>query len=381
MDTKKRKDEVGFGGYIALILIIIFFSGVLKDLDNPLKFFDYSVLSGTFGTIGETGHNFQGAGGSGAKAGFLFALNLVPNVMLAIGAVAVAEQFGAIKAAQKLLTPLLGALLGIPGYAGLALITSMQSTDAGASMTKLLYDQGRLTQDEVDIFSVWQFSRAGSIGNFFGTAAGLWALMNTDGTPAVKVSMITVFLIIFVMKFVGANIMRFVFVRNKQSSTDVKEEVVVETAEKKEEKQNPTMTFVAGAKNGYNIGIGSIIPNVLMAYVVIKALNVTGVMDLLGTVLSPIMGIFGLPGEAAAVLLGSLMSIGGGVGVAGALFAEGALNGAHIAILSPAILLIGSIIQYSGRLLAVAGAKRQPQQFLICFINAIIAMIIMRIIV
>ncbi|MGO0916400.1 hypothetical protein ACTPEM_25205, partial [Clostridioides difficile] len=38
--------------------------------------------------------------------------------------------------------PLLKPLLGLPGFAGLTLIASLQSTDAAASMTKELKDDG-----------------------------------------------------------------------------------------------------------------------------------------------------------------------------------------------------------------------------------------------
>ena len=46
--------------------------------------------------------------------------------------------------------------------------------------------------------------------------------------------------------------------------------------------------------------------------------------QLIGQIFSPIMGIFGLPGEAATVLLGGWMSMGGGVGVAVGGYCRGA---------------------------------------------------------
>ena len=47
------------------------------------------------------------------------------------------------------------------------------------------------------------------------------------------------------------------------------------------------------------------------------------------------MAIFGLPGEAAMILLGGWMSVGGGVGVAVALFDKGAVDGTQLAIVIP----------------------------------------------
>lgn len=118
-----------------------------------------------------------------------------------------------------------------------------------------------------------------------------------------------------------------------------------------------TDVFVKGAVNGWNIMTHSTIPNVLMAFVLIKVLNVSGLLPIIGDVFSPIMMIFGLPGEAATVLIAGWMSIGGGVGVAAALIDQSAIGVKDIAILCPAIVLMGSQLQYMGRCLGVIGIK------------------------
>ena len=118
-----------------------------------------------------------------------------------------------------------------------------------------------------------------------------------------------------------------------------------------------TDVFVKGAVQGWNIAASSTIPNVLMAFVIIKILEHSGLLALIGSAFGPLMGVFGLPGEAATVLLGGWMSMGGGVGVAVALFDQGAINGTHIAILAPSIYLMGSQVQYMGRCLGVIGIK------------------------
>ena len=107
-----------------------------------------------------------------------------------------------------------------------------------------------------------------------------------------------------------------------------------------------TDVFVNGAFQGWNIATHSTIPNVLMAFVIIKMLNISGALDFIGTCLGPVMAIFGLPGEAAMILLGGWMSMGGGVGVAVALFDKGAVDGTQLAIVIPAIYLMGSQVQY-----------------------------------
>lgn len=141
--------RVGPKAFISLTAAILFFSGIMTGFDGMkwLSAFDFSTLIGKFGTVKTLGKDtFVGTGGLGARGGFMFALSLVPSVMLAIGCLEVLSYYGAIKAAHKLLTPLLRPLLGVPGLTGLALITDLQSTDAGAALTKELYDQDLITK-------------------------------------------------------------------------------------------------------------------------------------------------------------------------------------------------------------------------------------------
>ncbi len=322
----------------------------------------------------------------------MFAFSLIPGVMVAMGAVAVAEAFGALKACQQLLTPLLKPVLGLPGKVGLTMITGLQSTDASAVMAKVLKDDGSLTEEQTTVLCAWLFSSDATITNFLSTGAALWGLTNADGSPAIKISIMIPLVLQLILKFFGANIARFYLKFKNKSDETVKKEKTVEKAttevaeetkveEEKKEKVNPTTVFVQGATTGLNIGLKSIIPNVLMAYSIIKILNVTGLMDVIGKVLAPVMGIFGLPGQAATVLLASFLSMGGGVGAAAGLFEEGLLTGTHLAILSPAMFLAGSLLQYAGRLLAVVEVKNKGLLFGICFINAIVAMLIMNILV
>ncbi|MFP3443129.1 YjiH family protein, partial [Pantoea sp. SIMBA_133] len=75
-------------------------------------------------------------------------LGLIPAVMFALGMIIVLEHYGALRAARKLLPPLLRPLMGIPGSPGLAMIGSLQSTDVGASLTRVLADEGQITEKE-----------------------------------------------------------------------------------------------------------------------------------------------------------------------------------------------------------------------------------------
>jgi spore maturation protein SpmB len=101
---------------------------------------------------------------------------------------------------------------------------------------------------------------------------------------------------------------------------------------------------------------------------------------MLGNLFTPVMAIFGLPGQSVMVLFSAMMSMGGAVGVAHGLYTNGILTGTHITILIPAIYLLGSKIQYFGRLLGTVGipAKYYPGLLAISVLNAAVAMLLMR---
>lgn len=184
-DKKIEDKKVGIGAYIALIFAIVFFSGIFGGFDSWIKIFDFTTLSGSFGHIAEK-FSFRGAGGNGARDGFLFSMYLTPSVILALAFVAVVEHYGALEAARKLLTPLLRPLLGIPGVAGLAMITSLQSTDGGAAMTLALSQENEVTDKEKTIFASWQFSAGATITNYFASSAALYALTLPGGGACSK---------------------------------------------------------------------------------------------------------------------------------------------------------------------------------------------------
>ena len=187
-------EKVGIKGYLAFFLTIIFFSGVFSGTDSWWRVFDFSVLNGSFGQLpGANGAttSFRGAGGAGAKDGFLFALELAPSVILSLGG---------LRAAQQLMTPVLKPLLGIPGICSLALIANLQNTDAAAGMTKELAQEGEITERDKVIFAAYQTSGSAIITNYFSSGVAVFAFLGT--------SVIVPLAVILVFKFVGANILR-----------------------------------------------------------------------------------------------------------------------------------------------------------------------------
>ena len=235
--------KAGIGAYIALIFAVIFFSGISvskpvqdfgtviaeklnvepQKVHDVFSVFDFNTLNGKFGKVllpekadkpGEHPGNFSGDGGVGARQGFMFALTLMPTTLFAMGIIAVLEYYGALEAMRRLLQRILKPLMGIPGDTGLAMIASFQSTDAGAALTRALYDEGKLTAQERDIFAMFQFSAGAPITNFLSSGAALLALTAAAavaGGEAEKVptTIGACLAVIFIFKVVGANLMRF----------------------------------------------------------------------------------------------------------------------------------------------------------------------------
>ncbi|MBC3211083.1 nucleoside recognition domain-containing protein [Serratia fonticola] len=219
---------VHWGAYVALLFAMVFFSGLLGGKEW-YGVFDFTTLNGSFGRVvsGVTQSNealnvsnstFRGTGGNGAMDGFLFAFGLIPAVMFALGMINVLEHYGALNAARKLLTPLLRPLLGLRGNTGLALIGSLQSTDVGASLTRKLADEAQITENEKDVFTMFQFSAGAMITNFFSSGAILFTLVAADGTLAVPASIGLCILVMFFMKIVGANILRLLLKMRRQDN-------------------------------------------------------------------------------------------------------------------------------------------------------------------
>lgn len=200
--TVPEEIKVGITEYIALIIAIVFFSGVLASKTGWITALDFSTITGKFGTIkgAAANYTFLGAGGTGARFAFMFGLSLIPAVMLALGCIEIFTHLGALRAAQKLLTFVLRPILGIPGACALTLVTALQSTDAAAIMTKQLRDNAITTERERIILIGWQYPASGIMVNYFASGAALF------GALAVPISLPLA--VIIIMKFVGANLVR-----------------------------------------------------------------------------------------------------------------------------------------------------------------------------
>ena len=199
---EQKENKVGIKGWIALFVLCVMFSGVLKNAEGPLAAFDFSNLVGAWGKIGDAGQNFIGKGGAGAREGMMQALSLIPAISFAVAIIDVVTQLGAIDAGVNLFTPLLRPLLGLPGDCGVAFVSTFTSSDVGSVMTRDLYNEGKLTEKERAIFTAYQYAGSAVVLNTMNTQAALLPIILFAAGPVIVV--------LFFCKVLGANLVRLI---------------------------------------------------------------------------------------------------------------------------------------------------------------------------
>lgn len=58
-------------------------------------------------------------------------------------------------------------------------------------------------------------------------------------------------------------------------------------------RKNVMDMFIDGARRGFTIATTNLLPNVVMAFVIIQALKITGLLDWVGHICQPVMGVVG----------------------------------------------------------------------------------------
>lgn len=147
-------------------------------------------------------------------------------------------------------------------------------------------------------------------------------------------------------------------------------------------KPNIIEEFMAGAKKGFYIGVEMIAPAMVLAYVLILGLDITGLMKIIGNLLSPVMAVFGLPGEAVVALIAAFFAKAAGAAATASLYSNGTLTAAQATILFPACITMGTLIGHFVRIVIVSNANKNWHKLLLCvpIVDAILAMFITKIV-
>lgn len=149
-----------------------------------------------------------------------------------------------------------------------------------------------------------------------------------------------------------------------------------------EKKKSVIEVFMGGAKKGFYIGIEQILPAMVLGYVVVQFLQLTGLVDVIGKVFGPVMGIFGLPGESVIVLVSAFFAKAAGAATAANLYAAGLINAAQATILIIPSMLMGTLVGHYARIVLVADVSKKYRGLLLAvpIIDSIVGMLIMRLI-
>lgn len=138
--------------------------------------------------------------------------------------------------------------------------------------------------------------------------------------------------------------------------------------------------FMKGAKKGFYIGVEQILPAMILGYVIVEFLQLTGLVDILGKLFGPVMGIFGLPGASVVVLISAFFAKAAGAATAANMFAQGLITVPQAAILIMPCMLMGTLVGHYARIVLVSGvdAKYQKLMFLVPIFDSIVGMLLMR---
>lgn len=139
--------------------------------------------------------------------------------------------------------------------------------------------------------------------------------------------------------------------------------------------------FVAGAKKGFYIGAEMIAPAMVLAYVLIQFLDITGLMHIVGKALGPVMGLFGLPGEAIVALVAAFFAKAAGCATAATLYSKGIITATQATILFPACITMGTLIGHFVRIVIVSNANKKWHPLLLCvpLVDAVVVMLMTRV--
>jgi len=151
------------------------------------------------------------------------------------------------------------------------------------------------------------------------------------------------------------------------------------------QKMKPSIVeeFVAGAKKGFYIGAEMIAPAMVLAFVLIQFLDITGLMTIVGKAVGPVMAVFGLPGEAVVALVAAFFAKAAGCATAATLYSKGLITAQQATILFPACVTMGTLIGHFVRIVIVSNANKRWHPLLLCvpLVDAAIVMLLTRMLI
>ena len=229
----------------------------------------------------------------------------------------------------------------------------------------------------------YEFITAATIGVFFSNGAIL--------LPYFVCKSGVVLIVIMAMKFLSGNLLRLyqrLFDREGDHMCPAPQgEEAAQAAQAVQsagpvKKRGLVNVFMDKAAQGFDLWFRKLVPAVLFGYVVVRVLEVTGLMNVIGMLCRPVMELFGLPGEAAVPLISGYLTLMAGCTSAAALAQEGILTARQVTVLFPMMYCVASHLLYVGRVLGASGvdSRKYPVYLVGGILCAITSGVIMNII-
>ncbi len=154
------------------------------------------------------------------------------------------------------------------------------------------------------------------------------------------------------------------------------------TAPAPEKKLGAIESFMSGCKKGVQVTLNNIMPAMVLGYVIVQFLTLTGLVDVLSVIFGPVMGLFGLPGDAVTVLVAAIFAKASGAAAAASLFYAGTLTGAQATLCIIPCMLMGTLVGHYARCVLVSGVEGKWRGLLLIvpFIDTVIGLVLMRIV-
>ena len=322
-----------------------------------------------------------GEGGFGASDAVFQSVNMLPAIMVVLAILGLAENYGGLLAAQKLLAPVLKILMGVSGKSTGVIITSWQSSDASAVTTAELYNGNQITGRERDILAMYCFVSAATIGVYYSNGAMLFPYITVDAGVGLAV--------IMVMKVIAANLMRlYNFIFEKDQPAFVIKSPAEQMQKSSEQMQQNKSggfinTFLSGCQRALKMWALNILPGTVFGFVIMQILTVSGALNVLSFIFTPLMKPLALPGEAISAWITAFLSLPGGCAALLTLHAQGLITTRQITVMLPMLFCVATQIPYIGRVLTVSKVKEKkyPVVFLISIIVSIFSGIVMNMII
>lgn len=139
-------------------------------------------------------------------------------------------------------------------------------------------------------------------------------------------------------------------------------------------------SFMSGCKKGVHVCLDNIMPAMVLGYVIIQLLMLTGLINFLSVIAGPIMQLFGLPGEAVAVFIAAIFAKASGAAAAANLHNQGVLTAAQATLCVVPSMLMGTLVGHYARCVLVSGveSKRRLLLLVLPIVDTVIGLFLMR---